>query len=107
MLVQLTDVADGRLRVLELATALQWERSRLSHHVKRMETRGLVEREECADDGRGAYVVLTETGRAAITAAAPDHVRTVRLLVFDALDESDLRALDRITSRVLARIDVP
>jgi DNA-binding MarR family transcriptional regulator len=106
VLVQLTDVADGRLRVLELATALQWERSRLSHHVKRMEARGLVEREECVDDGRGAYVVLTEAGRAAITAAAPDHVRTVRRLVFDALDESDLRALDRITSRVLARIDV-
>ncbi len=105
VLVQLTDVTEERLRVLELATALQWERSRLSHHVKRMEARGLVEREECVDDGRGAYVVLTDAGRAAITAAAPDHVRTVRELVFDALDDDDLRALDRITGLVLSRID--
>lgn len=104
VLVALTDVADGRLRVSELASALSWERSRLSHHVKRMEKRGLVEREECVDDGRGAYVVLTAAGRDAITAAAPDHVRTVRRLVFDALDADDLRALDRITAKVLDRL---
>jgi DNA-binding MarR family transcriptional regulator len=90
--------------VSELAAVLQWERSRLSHHVKRMERRGLVEREECADDGRGAYVVLTAAGRAALTAAAPDHVRTVRRLVFDALDDDDLCALDRITAKLLDRL---
>ena len=104
VLVALTDVPEARLRVSELATALQWERSRLSHHVKRMEKRGLVEREECVDDGRGAYVVLTGAGRAAITAAAPEHVRTVRRLLFDALDDDDLVALDRITGKVLQRL---
>ena len=85
VLVQLTDVDEGRVRVSALAAALGWERSRLSHHVTRMERRGLVAREECDDDGRGAFVVLTPAGRAAIERAAPGHVRTVRSLVFDAL----------------------
>src|SRR5688572_2840237 len=65
VLVQLSESADGRLRVSDLARALGWERSRLSHHVGRMERRGLVTREECVDDGRGAFVVLTSGGRAA------------------------------------------
>ena len=56
------------------------------------------------DDGRGAYVVLTTAGRDAITAAAPDHVGTVRRLLFDVLDDDDLRALDRITGKVLDRL---
>lgn len=105
VLVQLTDSPSGRVRVTALAHALGWERSRLSHHVKRMTTRGLVARDECADDGRGAYVVLTDPGREAIEAAAPDHVETVRRLVFDTLDKDDLVALRSITSRVLERLD--
>lgn len=105
VLVQLTDTPDGRVRVSELAAALQWERSRLSHHVTRMAGRGLVEREECADDGRGAFVVLTDAGRAAIERAAPGHVRTVRRLVFDALSEQEVDALAGITAKVLAALD--
>ncbi|NYG56768.1 MarR family transcriptional regulator [Nocardioides perillae] len=101
--------ADGtsaaRLRVGDLAEALQWERSRLSHHLRRMEGRGLVAREECADDGRGAFVVLTPAGRAAIEAAAPDHVRLVRSLVFDALTPAQVTALGEVTAAVLARLD--
>ncbi|MBB6628336.1 MarR family transcriptional regulator [Nocardioides sp. KIGAM211] len=104
VLVQLTDAENGRLRVSELAAALAWERSRLSHHVKRMQARGLVEREDCVDDGRGAFVVLTPTGRSAIEAAAPEHVRTVRRLVFDALTDDDVAALGAITDKVLARL---
>src|SRR5919199_5055369 len=61
VLVQLTDAADGRHRPYELQRLLQWEQSRLSHHLTRMQRRGLVAREECADDGRGAWVVLTPT----------------------------------------------
>ena len=44
VLVALTDVPDGRVRVRELAEAVQWEKSRLSHHLARMERRGLIER---------------------------------------------------------------
>src|SRR3990170_4212953 len=66
VLVNLTDVPDGRLRPSELASAMQWDRSRLSHHVKRMEARGLITREGCPEDGRGAFVGITEAGRTAI-----------------------------------------
>ena len=55
-----------------------------------------VAREECADDGRGAWVVLTPTGRDAIAQAAPGHARLVRGLVFDDLDDADLAVLDRV-----------
>ncbi len=104
VLVQLTESDVGRIRVAGLATALQWERSRLSHHVKRMERRGLVQREECGDDGRGAWVVLTQVGREAIERAAPDHVRTVRRLVFDALSAEEVRALGAIIDKVLVQL---
>lgn len=105
VLVQLTDRAEERVRVTELSRSLNWERSRVSHHVARMERRGLVAREECDDDARGAYVVLTDAGRQAIRRAAPDHVRTVRRLVFDALDDADLAALDVVIGKLLAAAD--
>lgn len=105
VLVQLTDVDEGRVRVSALAAALGWERSRLSHHVTRMERRGLVAREECDDDGRGAFVVLTPTGRAAIERAAPGHVRTVRSLVFDALAPAEVDALGDALAAVLDRLE--
>lgn len=53
VLVALTDRPDVQVRVRELAEALQWEKSRLSHHLARMERRGLIEREHCPDDARG------------------------------------------------------
>ena len=105
VLVQLTDVDEGRVRVSALAAALGWERSRLSHHVSRMERRGLVAREECDDDGRGAFVVLTPAGRAAIERAAPGHVRTVRSLVFDALAPAEVDALGEALAAVLDRLE--
>ncbi|MGC5015200.1 MarR family winged helix-turn-helix transcriptional regulator [Streptosporangium sp. DT93] len=105
VLVHLTDVPEGRLRPYELQRALEWEQSRLSHHLSRMQRRGLVERRECADDGRGAFVVLTETGRQAITAAAPGHVQAVRELFFDALGPGQVDALGKLSARVLTRLD--
>ena len=66
VLVHLTDTPEGRVRVTELARLLHWERSRVSHHITRMERRGLVERTECADDGRGAFIAVTPAGRTAI-----------------------------------------
>ena len=105
MLVQLTDSPEGRVRVTDLARALSWEKSRASHHLTRMERRGLVRREECRDDGRGAFVVLSPEGRAAIEQAAPGHVRTVRSLVFDDLTEAEVEVLDSALGKVLARLD--
>jgi DNA-binding MarR family transcriptional regulator len=105
VLVQLTDAPDGRLRPFELQRALDWEQSRLSHHLSRMQRRALIAREDCDDDGRGAYVVLTGTGRQAITAAAPGHVDAVRRLFFDALGPDQVATLDDIATGVLGRLD--
>jgi DNA-binding MarR family transcriptional regulator len=104
VLVHLTDQPEPRMRVGELATALQWEKSRLSHHLARMQKRGLVRRENCPSDARGAFVVLTEQGRAAIERAAPGHVDTVRDLVFDQLTSEQVNTLTEITERVLGRM---
>jgi DNA-binding MarR family transcriptional regulator len=62
VLVALSEHAEGRMRVLELARALGWEKSRLSHQLTRMQQRGLVERSNCNEDRRGAFVVLTDQG---------------------------------------------
>jgi DNA-binding MarR family transcriptional regulator len=104
VLVALTDRNGEQVRVLELAEALQWEKSRLSHHLSRMQKRGLVERQECTDDARGAFVVLTEEGRRAIEGAAPGHVEAVRELMFDGLDAGQVDALAGIAETVLDRI---
>jgi len=105
VLVALTDRPDVPLRVFELAEAVQWEKSRLSHHLARMERRGLVERQDCPDDARGAFVVLTAAGRDAIERAAPAHVETVRALVFDGLAPEQVDLLADVAERVLHRVD--
>lgn len=105
VLVRLTEHPDGRLRSSGLADALQWERSRLSHHVGRMVGRGLVSREECADDGRGAWVVVTDAGRTAVERVAPTHVATVRHLLLDALTPTQVRDLGEILAAIGSRLD--
>ncbi len=105
VLVLLTEAPDGRLRMFQLVEDLQWEQSRLSHHIARMQRRGLVAREECTTDKRGAFVVLTDAGRDAIEKAAPAHVATVRRLVFDGLPEKQVAALESIAEEVLSRLD--
>ena len=104
-LVALTDREDGRLRLFELADVLGWEKSRLSHHIARMVTRGLVTKEKCDDDRRGAYVVVTQRGRQQITAAAPGHVATVRRLFVDQLTASQLDTIGEVARIVLAALD--
>ena len=104
VLVVLSEAPAGRLRVFEIADTLAWEQSRVSHQLARMQRRGLVTRQECQTDARGAFVVLAEAGRGAIERAAPAHVETVRQLVFDGLGRDQLAALTAVTSRVLERL---
>lgn len=106
VLVHLSESDEGRVRIVQLADTLQWERSRVSHHLTRMEKRGLIARQECSEDARGAYAVLTPEGRALIEQIAPGHARTVRHLFFDELGDDDLASLDRVTSALLARLDL-
>ncbi len=72
-----------------------------------MQRRGLVAREECPTDARGAFAVLAEAGRGAIERAAPAHVEMVRQLVFDGLSSDHLTALTDVTARVLDRLQDP
>ena len=104
-LVRLSEADRGRLRISVLAEQMHWERSRLSHHLRRMSNRGLVAKEDCPEDGRGSFVRLTPAGRRALEAAAPGHVRTVRSIFLDAMDDDDLDALDALLTKVLARAE--
>ena len=105
VLVALTDRPDGRMRLFELAAVLGWEKSRLSHQVARMADRGLVAKEKCESDRRGAYVVVTTSGRKDIEAAAPGHVAAVRRLFVDRLTSPQLDAIADAAETVLAAFD--
>ncbi|XKK38124.1 MarR family winged helix-turn-helix transcriptional regulator [Nocardiopsis sp. ARC36] len=100
VLVSLTGTSEGKMRLLELANLVNWEKSRMSHQVRRMAERGLVAREECPDDARGAFVVATPAGHKAIEDAAPLHVEHVRRLFVDALTPNQLSTFARLSQRV-------
>lgn len=86
--------ADGRrLRSSELAASIDWERSRLSHHLGRMERRGLIRRYECATDSRGAEVSLTDEGARAFRDATVPHMRAIERYFVDPLTPEQLEAL--------------
>lgn len=104
VLVALADSPDGRRRVSELASEIGWERSRLSHHLKRMCGRGLTERRASASDGRATDALLTALGRRAVEEAAPDHVALVQRLFFEGLDDADLAALGDVMTRLRAQV---
>ncbi|MEV8340234.1 MarR family winged helix-turn-helix transcriptional regulator [Streptomyces niveus] len=95
---------DRRRRVSELADRMLWSRSRLSHHLARMQQRGLVVREECATDGRGAVVVLTDEGTRTIEQAAPPHVESVRRHFIDLLSPEQIEAFATIGETVVGRL---
>ncbi|MFH8442116.1 MarR family winged helix-turn-helix transcriptional regulator [Streptomyces sp. NPDC018026] len=105
VLVSLTERGNGRMRFLDLAKLVEWEKSRMSHQVTRMAKRGLVAREECPDDGRGAFIVATPAGCEAIEEAAPLHVEHVRRLFVDALTPNQLNTLGRLSQRVLDHME--
>ncbi|MCG5445519.1 MarR family transcriptional regulator [Micromonospora sp. NIE79] len=107
VLSDLSETPEGRLRLSELADRMLWSRSRLSHHLSRMQQRGLVTREECADDARGSIVVLTPAGRQAVESAAPGHVAAVRRHLIDLLTPAEVDALGELTHRVVDRLADP
>ncbi|MGW5668740.1 MarR family winged helix-turn-helix transcriptional regulator [Micromonospora sp. NPDC003776] len=104
VLSDLSETPGQRLRLSELADRMLWSRSRLSHHLSRMQQRGLVIREECPSDGRGSVVALTPAGRQAIEAAAPGHVAAVRRHLIDLLTPEEIDALGALTHRVVEHL---
>jgi DNA-binding MarR family transcriptional regulator len=104
ILVVLSETPGGSLRAGELGRATGWEKSRLSHHIKRMEARALVERQDCVTDGRGLLVAITDHGRTAIQDAAPGHVQAVRKFVIDILTPEQLEVLAEVGEAVGASL---
>lgn len=97
--------SEDRRRLSELAARMQWSKSRLSHHITRMEQRGLVRREEVDGDARGSLVVLTPQGRRTIEEAAPGHVASVRRHLIDRLTAEQIKVLGEIGDAVLAPLE--
>lgn len=94
VLVALTEHPERRMRSSHLADHVGWERSRLSHHLGRMERRGLVRRERVEGDSRGAEVVLTEHGERLFRAATAPHLRAVKEEFARGLTPEQLAALN-------------
>jgi DNA-binding MarR family transcriptional regulator len=98
-------VADGgRMPITVLAAQIGWERSRVSHHVRRMSARGLVTCRLSAADRRVTEVALTGRGRQAHEDAAPGHVDLVRRLFFGGLPEGLVGPLGEALESVYANI---
>lgn len=104
VLSNLSEAEGRRLRLSELAALMLWSKSRLSHHVTRMDQRGLVTREECPSDARGAVVVLTEAGWDAIEAAAPLHVESVRRHFIDLLSDEEIKVLGEVAETIVRHL---
>lgn len=101
----LSEKTGHRRRLRELAAKMLWSRSRLSHHVSRMERRGLVARDDDPADGRGCMVTLTPQGLRTLEEAAPHHVASVRRHLIDLLTEDELASLAAISERVVERLE--
>ena len=104
ILVQLSETEGRQLRMSELAERCLSSRSRLSHAVSRLEERGWVRRQVCAEDGRGQLAVLTDEGFAALEAAAPIHVESVRSHLFDQLSPAQVAAMRDIGETLLRHL---
>jgi DNA-binding MarR family transcriptional regulator len=104
VLVPLSEEPSGVLRARELCNEIGWDRSRLSHHLTRMEKRGLVAREECSEDARGLMVRLTAAGKRAIEGAAPGHAEQVHRYFFDLVSKEEVATLTVVFERVLRNV---
>jgi DNA-binding MarR family transcriptional regulator len=104
VLSNVSEAPGRRMRVGELAALLRWSKSRLSHHLTRMQQRGLVTREEHPSDARGAIVVLTRTGWNVIRKAAPPHLESVRRNFIDLLTDEQLKVLGDVAGKVVAHL---
>lgn len=101
VLVNLSEARGDALRLRDLCAALDWDRSRTSHQVTRMQRRGLVRKCRSEGDARGVMVVLTPEGRRRIEKAAPIHVESVRQLIFDHLTEQRASVLQEFCDAIL------
>jgi DNA-binding MarR family transcriptional regulator len=104
ILVLLSEQPDFRMRMTQLASGVASSKSRVSHQVARLERAELVKREECPNDGRGVFAVLTQRGYETLRTAAPTHMRGVREHFVDLLSVQERATLANIFERVAFRL---
>ena len=104
VLAVLSALDGDRMSARQLSNALGWEKSRLSHQVRRMQKDGLISREPNPEDARSTMVCLLPAGRAAIEKAAPGHVQDVRRSFIDLFTPAELDMLATLNERVLHRL---
>lgn len=97
VLLALSEAESRSLRSSELASLIGWERSRLSHHLGRMEKRSLLQRQRCSDDPHGVDVILTEQGSEAFRTGSVPHLRAIRELFIDALSPEQMSQVEDLT----------
>ncbi|GAB3764979.1 MarR family transcriptional regulator [Nocardioides ginsengisegetis] len=105
VLAMLSEEPERTLRMTSLAQRTNATLPRLSHVVRRLEERGMVERFPCPEDGRATNARLTSTGWDAVVAAAPGHVDNVRRHVLDPLTPAQVEQLREIGAALLTRLD--
>lgn len=105
VLAMLSEATDGTLPMTELAARTSASLSRLSHVAKKLQARGLVERNAHHEDARVTATSITAAGRELIQELAPLHVDVVRSLVFDHLDQRDVADLARIGQKIIRGLD--
>lgn len=102
LLARLSAAPDRAMRMSDLAQVTRSSRSRLSHAVATLESRGWVRRQDCPTDRRGQVAVLTDEGLTVLAAAAPGHVAEVRAALFDRLTPEQVAQLRQLAEAVLA-----
>lgn len=107
ILVALVESPDESARSLALRCGLEWEKSRLSHQLRRMEQRGLVTRELCTEDNRSSVIRITAAGRALVCSARAQYDDAVRRYVFDVLTPDQIETLGDISAAILGRLESP
>jgi DNA-binding MarR family transcriptional regulator len=100
VMVVLSEAPERRLRMGELASRMVFSPSRVTYQINSMVKRGLVRKQSCPEDGRGQEAVLTDEGLAALQAAAPLHLDTVRKAFIDHLDADELEVINRVFKKV-------
>ncbi len=104
VLSTLSEQPGHRWQLRDLAAKMLWSRSRLSHHITRMEQRGLVVREGDPDDRRGCMLALTPQGMRTLEEAAPQHVASVRKHFLGLLTAAELQTLTQVAERVVNQL---
>jgi DNA-binding MarR family transcriptional regulator len=69
-----------------------------------MERRGLIRREDCATDSRGAEIVLSDAGAYAFRRASAPHLRDIREVFVDVLTSEQITAAGEVARALQAHL---